>query len=59
VLACVTGIVAAYSLTPAWLASGLFGLLVSMLAYGAYYGLARVLGVKPGYSAVAEEPSSS
>jgi cytosine permease len=54
VLACATGIVAAYAWTPAWLASGLFGLLVSMLAYAVYYGLARALGGKPGYAAVAE-----
>jgi cytosine permease len=58
VLACITGIVSAYSFPPPWLASGLFGLLVSMLAYAVYYGLARMLGAKPGYAAVAEEPSS-
>jgi cytosine permease len=53
VLACLTGIGAAYALTPPWLASGLFGLLVSMLAYALYYAIARVLGVRVGYAAAA------
>jgi cytosine permease len=53
VLACSTGIGAAYALTPPWLASGLFGLLVSMLAYALYYAIARVLGVRVGYAAAA------
>jgi cytosine permease len=58
VAACILGIVAAYQFTPPWLASGLFGLLVSMLAYAVLYGVARLIGLRPGYSSVAESVPS-
>lgn len=54
VLACVTGILAAYLFPPPWLASGLFGLLVSMFAYLVFFGVARAFGGRPGYAAVSE-----
>jgi cytosine permease len=53
VAAVVAGIVAAYAFTPPWIASGLFGLLVSMAAYLVFYLAARALGVRPGYAGVA------
>lgn len=59
VLACVTGIVAAYQFSPPWLASGLFGLLVSMAAYALFYGIARAVGLRPGYAAAAETAQSN
>jgi cytosine permease len=36
-----------------WIASGLWGLLVSMVAYTVIYGATRMLGWKLGYAAVA------
>jgi cytosine permease len=53
VAAVAAGIVAAYGFTPAWIASGLFGLLVSMAAYFVLFLLARAFGIRPGYSGVA------
>lgn len=53
VAAVVAGIVAAYAFTPPWIASGLFGLLVSMAAYLVLYLAARALGARPGYAGVA------
>jgi cytosine permease len=41
--------------SPAWIANGLFGLLVSMAAYGILYAVTGVLGVRLGHArAVAE-----
>ncbi len=53
VAAVVAGIVAAYAFTPPWIASGLFGLLVSMAAYLVLYLAARAFGARPGYAGVA------
>ena len=53
VAAVAAGIVAAYGFTPPWIASGLFGLLVSMAAYFVLFLLARAFGIRPGYSGVA------
>ncbi len=47
------GIVAAYAFTPTWIASGLWGLLVSMVAYGVLYGGAKALGISMGYARAA------
>lgn len=47
--AALTGIVAAYMLTPSWIAAGLFGVIVSMLAYLVYYGLSAAIGWRMGY----------
>jgi len=44
------GVVAAYGFTPAWIASGLWGLLVSMAAYIVLFGAARLFGWRVGYS---------
>ena len=44
------GVVAAYGFTPAWIASGLWGLLVSMAVYIVLFGSARLLGWRVGYS---------
>lgn len=54
VLAFLAGVVAAYAFTPPWIASGLFGLLVSMLAYLVLFGAARALGYAPGYAAATQ-----
>ena len=48
VIAFLAGVVAAYAFTPSWMASGLFGLLVSMAAYLVLFGGARLLGLKIG-----------
>jgi cytosine permease len=50
VLAFVSGVVAAYAFTPSWMASGLWGLLVSMAAYLVLVLLARLAGVRVGYA---------
>ena len=50
VLAFVSGVVAAYAFTPSWMASGLWGLLVSMAAYLVLVLLARLVGVRVGYA---------
>lgn len=47
-----SGVVAAYGFTPTWIASGLWGLIVSMVAYAVIFGVARLLGVRLGYSKV-------
>lgn len=44
------GVVAAYAYTPPWIASGLWGLLASMLSYLIIFGAARFAGVHLGYS---------
>lgn len=44
------GVVAAYGFTPAWIASGLWGLLVSMAVYFVLFGAARLFGWRVGYS---------
>ena len=44
------GVVAAYGFTPAWIASGLWGLLVSMAVYIVLFGAARLFGWRVGYS---------
>ncbi|MEY3136731.1 MAG: cytosine permease [Pseudomonadota bacterium] len=44
------GVAAAYGFTPAWIASGLWGLLVSMAAYIVLFGAARLFGWRVGYS---------
>ncbi|MEN9790043.1 MAG: cytosine permease [Pseudomonadota bacterium] len=44
------GVVAAYGFTPAWIASGLWGLLVSMAVYIVLFGSARLFGWRVGYS---------
>jgi cytosine permease len=44
------GVVAAYGFTPVWIASGLWGLLVSMAVYIVLFGAARVFGWRVGYS---------
>ena len=44
------GVVAAYGFTPVWIASGLWGLLVSMAAYIVLFGAARLFGWRVGYS---------
>jgi cytosine permease len=38
---------------PAWIANGLFGLLVSMAVYGVLYQLAQVLGIRLGHARAA------
>jgi len=50
VAAFVVGVVAAYGFTPVWIASGLWGLLVSMAVYFVLFGLARLFGWRVGYS---------
>jgi len=50
VLSFATGLVAAYGFTPPWMASGLWGLLMSMAAYLALVLLARVAGWRFGYA---------
>ena len=55
VTACVLGIVAAYAWTPPWMASGLFGVLVSMASYAVLYAIAHVCGWRMGYSATAAQ----
>jgi hypothetical protein len=52
VLAFAAGVVAAYAYTPAWMASGLWGLLVSMGAYVVLFGGARLFGLRFGYAKV-------
>lgn len=52
VFAFASGVVAAYGFTPTWIASGLWGLLVSMAAYAVIFGVARLLGIRLGYSKV-------
>lgn len=52
VLSFAAGIVAAYAYTPSWMASGLWGLLVSMVAYLVLFGGARIFGIRLGYSKV-------
>ncbi|MEQ1801271.1 MAG: cytosine permease [Gammaproteobacteria bacterium] len=49
VVSFVAGAVGAW-LSPAWIANGLLGLLVSMVAYGVLYGLASTLGVRLGHA---------
>ena len=49
------GVVAAYGFTPDWIASGLWGLLVSMVVYGVLFGLARLFGWRFGYSRAAAD----
>ena len=44
------GVVAAYGFTPVWIASGLWGLLVSMAVYIVLFGAARLFGWRVGYS---------
>jgi len=53
VAAFAAGVIAAQAFTPPWIASGLWGLLVSMVAYTVIYGATRMLGWKLGYAAVA------
>jgi cytosine permease len=53
VAAFVAGVIAAQAFTPPWIASGLWGLLVSMVAYAVIYGATRMMGLKLGYAAVA------
>ncbi|NCZ71220.1 MAG: hypothetical protein EBY80_13880 [Actinobacteria bacterium] len=52
VLSFAAGVVAAYAYTPPWMASGLWGLIVSMVAYLILFGGARVFGIRLGYSKV-------
>lgn len=52
VLAFAAGVIAAYAYTPAWMASGLWGLLVSMGAYVVLFGGARLFGLRFGYAKV-------
>ena len=54
VAAFAAGVIAAQAFTPPWIASGLWGLLVSMVAYAVIYGATRVVGWKLGYAAVAQ-----
>lgn len=49
------GVVAAYGFTPDWIASGLWGLLVSMVVYGVLFGFARLFGWRFGYSRAAAD----
>jgi cytosine permease len=49
------GVVAAYGFTPNWIASGLWGLLVSMAVYFVLFGVARLLGWRVGYSRAAAD----
>ena len=49
------GVVAAYGFTPDWIASGLWGLLVSMAVYFVLFGVARLLGWRVGYSRAAAD----
>jgi cytosine permease len=44
------GVVAAYAYTPAWMASGLWGLLVSMGAYLLLVAAGRLVGMRFGYA---------
>ncbi len=53
VAAFAAGVIAAQAFTPPWIASGLWGLLVSMAAYVVIFGVTRLMGLKFGYSAVA------
>jgi cytosine permease len=54
VLAFVVGAASAYA-SPAWMANGLFGLLVSMAVYAIGYIAVRAMGVRLGHAkAVAE-----
>jgi cytosine permease len=49
------GVAAAYGFTPEWIASGLWGLLVSMAVYFVLFGIARLLGWRVGYSRAAAD----
>jgi cytosine permease len=49
VIAFMAGAVSAY-FAPAWIAAGLFGLLVSMVVYAVLYGMASAAGVKIGHA---------
>ncbi len=53
----VVGAVSAFY-SPAWIANGLYGLLVSMVVYGVLYLLAGVLGVRLGHARAVVEAGS-
>lgn len=44
------GVIAAYAFAPGWMASGLWGLLISMMAYAVMVFAARLLGWQVGYA---------
>jgi len=54
VIAFASGVVAAQAFAPPWIASGLWGLLISMLVYFLIYGTAKLLGMKFGYAKISD-----
>jgi cytosine permease len=55
VLSFAIGVIAAYGFTPPWIASGLWGLLMSMAAYLVLVVVARIAGLHFGYARASRE----